>query len=314
MFGWLLIFAWSTVGESNPDWLVWLDRAETLRLSNRAAEAESAYVRALQLARVTGPADPAVAIVLHNTGFFHHQAGRVAEAERFYAPAYRWFAAHQPEYLAPLIRAVTNLGVIYAETGRWAKAEEQLRPWLAAVPDHPGDQARLHGVFASVLARQGKFEEAEPIMLQVRALIEREPYSVLQQESLAQTISNLAALEHATGRTASALANYDAALDILSGLPMRYPIVLVRTLQEAAALQPHSRAQLYYQRALSLANAHLGADHPVLVNVLSGYAKLLRQMHRGGEAKKLERRAEAIRRRYRQENHLGHTVDVKAFR
>jgi tetratricopeptide (TPR) repeat protein len=285
-----------------------------LRLENRVVDAESAYAEALRSARQTHEDDPAMAVVLHNTAFFHHQAGRVGEAERLYLQAYRWFAAHQPEHLPSLVRVVTNLGVVYAETGRWAKAEAQIRPWLDAVPSRAGDAARLHGVFASVLARQGKFTEAEPLMAATRAAIEREPVSLLQQESLAQTLSNQAALYRATGRVTEATGNYQAALAILSSLTRPLPIVLVRTLHEAALVQTDAVALAYYQRALKLADARLEAGHPLIATVCHGYANLLRKLHRAGEAKKLERRAQAIEDRYQHENLLGHTVDAHSFR
>jgi tetratricopeptide (TPR) repeat protein len=303
---------------ANPDWFTWLERAEVFRANNRAEDAATAYAQALQMARLSGPEDPATAIVLHNTGFFHHQAGRVAQAERLYSQAQKWFAAHQPEYLEPLVRVVTNLSVVYAETGRWSKAEAQIRPWINAQFDREGDGARLRGVLASVLARQGKYAEAEPLMESVRAAIEREPRSELQQESLALTISNQAALYQATGRGAMALENYDAALGILTRLPSRRPVALVRTWHEAAvalmAAEEDQKALSLYRRAVDLAEGKLGRSHPVLATVLPGYAKLLRKLHRGGEASRLERRAELIRQSYERENLLGHTVDVQSFR
>lgn len=300
-----------------PEWLVLLHHADALRLDNRTAEALKAYEHALRAARLTELDDPAVAIVLHNTGFFHHQAGRVLEAERLYNQSYQWFAAHQPEYAAPLVRVVTNLAVIYAETGRFAKAEARLRPWLAIAEERESDSARLRGVLASVLARQHKYDEAEPMMDAVRAAIEREPKSELQQESLALTISNLAAVYQATGRGPLALAAYDEALAILTALPNHRPVALVRTWHEAAmalmAADQNQRALAIYKKAIEVSGSRISPNHPLMATVLDGYAALLRKLGKGGEANKLERRAEAVRQRHEQENLLGHTIDVQSL-
>ena len=314
----LSLVAWSEPRERSPHWLDLLDQAESLRREHRATEAESAYALALQAARQEGRDAPATAIVLHNTGYFRHEAGRVVEAVRLYESAYRWVAAHQPQYVAPLVRIVTNLGVAYAELGQWTKAESLIRPWLGVTPPHEGDFARLRGLLASILAHERKYAEAEPLLASVREALARDPRSGLQQESLAQTISNQASLYAATGRMAEAMVGYEAALAILDELPGRSPVALVRTLHEAALVQiaagHRENALQLYRRGLGLAEAGNVTDHPALATVFSGYANLLRKLHRGAEAKGFERRAREISQRYEKENLLGHTVDVKSFR
>ena len=304
--------------EPTSDWLAWLERAESLRLAHRGAEAETAYAQALRAARLAGPDDPATAIVLHNTGFFHHGEGRVREAIQLYSASHRWYAARQPEYLAYLVRVLTNLGVAYAELGQWSKAEALIRPWLGITPAYEGDLARLRGLFASILARQRKYTEAEPLLAAVRAALEREPRSALQQESLAQTISNQAALYQATDRSTASLASYETALAILTALDSRVPITLVRTLYEASlawiAAGRQDRAIEFYAQAVTVAESAKIAEHPAVATVMSGYAGLLRKLHRKTEAKGFERHAQQIWQRYERENLLGYTVDAQSFR
>ncbi len=305
-------------GEATPPWLAWLEEAEHWRRAGSIAEAERAYGRALKEARLEKAEDPAMAIVVHNTGFFYHQLGRLADAERYYGQSFRWFAAHQPEYSSSVVRVVMNLAVIYSETGRWDKAEKHLRPWLQAEVASPGDGARMRGVYASVLARLGRYAEAAPLMAEARELLAKEAPSDLQQESFALAISNQAALFLATGEVAKSLANYREALAVLEKLPNGYPTTKVKTLHEAAAAfaeagEPETAAK-YYRRALDLGGARLGQEHPLLAGVLRDYASLLRRTGHGAEAKKLEKRSDVIREKHERANYLGLTVDAKSLR
>lgn len=305
-------------GEATPAWLAWLEEAEQWRRAGRIEEADRAYGRALKEARLEAAEDPALAIVVHNTGFFYHQRGRWADAERYYGQSFRWFAAHQPQYSSSVVRVVTNLAVIYSETGRWDKAEKHLRPWLQTEAASPGDGARMRGVYASVLARLGRYAEAAPLMAEARELLAKEAPSDLQQESLALAISNQAALFLATGEVAKSLTNYREALAMLEKLPNGYPITKVKTLHEAAAAFAEAgereTATKYYRRALELGGTRLGPEHPLLAGVLRDYASLLRRTGHGGEAKKFAKKADVIRDKHERANYVDLTVDAKSLR
>lgn len=316
----LFLLLWMAVPavSGDPAWLVTLDRAEELRRAQRFDEAEPAYTQALQEARREDANDPAVAMVLNNTGFFLHQAGRTAEAERRYVSAYRWLFAHRAQYPAVIVRTVTNLGSLYAETGQMSKAESLLKQWVDSpeLPD-PADVARLRSALATVLVRLRKYAEAEPLFAAARTTLERGPSGDLQQESLALVIGNQAALYQETGRVAAAIESYDRALEILTALPGLFPISLVHTLMGAASTRllngQSTEALSLYRRALEIGDAKLGPDHPLLAAVHGHFAALLRQLSQRAEAKQHERRAQAIRRRSEQTNGAGYTVDVHAL-
>jgi tetratricopeptide (TPR) repeat protein len=59
----------------------------------------------------------------------------------------------------------------------------------------------------------------------------------------------------------------------------------------------YPEAEGYYKRALEVRQKALGALHKEEVVILENYAKLLRQLGREAEAKKLEDRAMGIMRR-----------------
>ncbi|MBY0505549.1 MAG: tetratricopeptide repeat protein [Bryobacteraceae bacterium] len=311
-----LLLSYLTLNE--PAWLVWLDRAEALRRSGDP-QVEAAYAEALRAARAEPAESPAVAFVMHNTGFFLQRSGRSAEAERLYLAAHRWFAAHQPEYRSSLIRQVTNLAALYAESGRWYKVSDLLQPW-AQVRDatYAGDLARLRGVYATALAEQRKFAVAEPMLVEVVSTLTQEAPSEIQQESLGLNLGNLASLYHATHRLPEALTAFQEALKVLDALAPRGALTLAATLCDAAgALEATQRvddAIIYYQRALDIADARIDHGHPFIANLCLRYAKLLRKLHRREEAREEERRAQAILDRYDKENLPGATVDVRSFR
>jgi hypothetical protein len=75
----------------------------------------------------------------------------------------------------------------------------------------------------------------------------------------------------------------------------------------------NQKAAAHYKKALDLAESKLQPSHPVLATMLPGYANLLRKLHRGAEAAKLERRAQQVRQSYEEENLLGHTVDIQSL-
>lgn len=322
---WLLLLMMAMpVANGDPPWLVALDEAEELRRARRFAEAEPAYARALQLARRENAEDPGVAIVQNNTGFFLHQTGRTSEAERRYASAYRWFAAHRAQYATVLTRTVTNLGSLYAENGKLSKAEKLMKEWVdsheltAPGQTEPADVARLRSALGAVLVRLRKYSEAEPLLAMARAALEREPHDELQRESVALAIGSQAGLYQETGRGALALAGYDQALAILSARPGNFPITLVHTLLGAAAArlqnQQPAEALALCRRAVEIGDAQLSPDLALLATAHAGYAALLRQMRQRGEAKEHERRARAIRERVEQRNGPEYTVDVHSLR
>ena len=64
-----------------------------------------------------------------------------------------------------------------------------------------------------------------------------------------------------------------------------------------------------FRRALEIAGASLGPDHPQVSEILWDYADVLRKMKQKREAKQMKKRALAIHRQNQRENLLQHTVD-----
>jgi tetratricopeptide (TPR) repeat protein len=134
-------------------------------------------------------AHPAVAGMLA-LGFGHHQAGKLAEAER----CYRQVLAIQPNHPD----ALQLLGAVAYQLGHYDVAAESIRCAIKQDPTNPAWFSNL----GLALEGQGKFEEA---LLSHNSALKLKPDN-------AEVLNNRGNALRALGRTDEALASYDAAL------------------------------------------------------------------------------------------------------
>ena len=142
--------------------------AALLRTTNRLAEAEPLYRRALAIDEAYGPDHPAVATALNNLAVLLQATNRLAEAE----PLYRRALAIGRRATAPTIpkvaTALNNLAELLRATNRLAEAEPLYRRALAIDeasygPDHPDVAIRLNNL-AVLLQATNRLAEAEPLV------------------------------------------------------------------------------------------------------------------------------------------------------
>ena len=145
-------------------------------------------------------------------------------------------------------RVILNVGQIYAARGDYGEAEKIFRNVLALVPDYPIAQNNL----ASILARQGKNEEAEALF----ALIEKN--SMKTRSEYPRTwigAVNLARVRHTAHDDASALAILERAHkdypEVWELISLKSEILRQREGPEAALqiVEDFARANWWHQGA-----------------------------------------------------------------
>jgi protein O-GlcNAc transferase len=174
--------------------------------------------------------------------FAHHQAGRLAEAERLY----RQILAIDPGH----VDSLHFLGMLAGQAGRNDLAIELIGQALALKPDYAG----AHYNFANVLAKEGRLDQAEAHYRRVLTLA---PDFVEAHYSLGLTLLRL-------GRSAPAMACFERALALRPAYHEAH-YNLGYLLKEAGRLEEATR---HYRQALEL-KPDFGEAHNALGTVLA---------------------------------------------
>src|SRR6266852_8332264 len=123
-------------------WEQYMDRVRTLRQQGALAAAEKAALAAIAEAQKSGHEDSHLAKSWNNLATIYYDAGRYAEAEKFFELAThlweRLYAADSVE----AAQGLNNLAVLYLKTSRFKEAEALLLRALAIrekalTPEHP---------------------------------------------------------------------------------------------------------------------------------------------------------------------------------
>ena len=247
-------------GPNHPDTATNLNNlAALLQATNRPAEAEALYRRALAIDEASyGNVHPNVARDLSNLALLLKAVNRLAEAEPLYRRA---LAIHEASYGKDdpyVARVLNNLALLLLATNRLAEAEPLMRRALAIdqanFPNNHPNVARDLGSLASLLLTTNRLAEAEPLMRRAMA-IDEASYGI-DHPRMANHLNNLAQLLFTTNRLAE--------------------------------------AEQLMRRALTIDEASYGIDHPRMANHLNNLAQLLFTTNRLAEAEQLMRRALTI--------------------
>ena len=259
---------------AQPEWLEQANQGELLQRAGRYLEAENCFRKALAL---VDPSDPlATAVATQSLASLQLLLNRPADAERLYRRVYDLRAAVLP-------------------------------------PNDPRIGIALHGL-AEALQERHRYAEAEPLYRRAAANLEAAfgPSST----TVADVRHNWAALYRDTHRDAEARPLLEAARSVYEKAAPRSPklAVILRNLAQLEASGGNAdRAQQLFDRALSICDASLPADHPQTGAILQAYAAFLRAQHRRAEANLMNRRAIAILQHAAKDNGTALTVDVSAL-
>jgi tetratricopeptide (TPR) repeat protein len=137
--------------------------------------------------------------------------------------------------------------------------------------------------------RQGRYLEAEPLLLKSLALIQKLLGS--NHSAIALSLSNLAGLYYAQGRYSEAESLYLQSLEITEGELGLDHLYVAASLNNLAALYEfqgrYSEAEALYIRSIKINEKQLSADHPNFAAGLSNLALLYKSQGRYSEAEPL---------------------------
>ena len=161
-------------------------------------------------------------------------------------------------------------------------------------PSHELFQAEALENRAQLLSDLGRYYDAEPVLRKAIAIWERQPApSHIQLASCYNTLSVLhLRLEDPEGARRQLAHAMDHAIQTGDDAPKA---AVYHNLATAAWLEGDLTEGLeHIERALGFAEHALGPEHPYLAEILKVKAKLLSELHRKAEARRVEARLKAV--------------------
>ncbi len=194
----------------------------------------------------------------------------------------------------PLVEA-SMLGVVARTNGglgRFAEglaANDRQLAILRASDGDPGELARAAAMRGELLAGQGRWRDAEPVLRDAVSLLRSRP----GDGELCNALNVLGSVYAHSDREADAEATYREELALettCGGDPQRLRMYSYRSLAVLMGdLGRYQEAVTYGRQALVLARQTLPADHPDLLGIETNYAGTLVNVKRGAEAEPLLR-------------------------
>jgi len=300
-------------------WDETVKRANAAEMVGDYAVAAGIYREASRLAEAFAPADARRVYAFNAEGMMYDAMGRFSNAEM----AYRRALAVMDLSKGPLTmnRAVllANLANVCLEMDQDARAEKLLREAVAIHTAVPApDEVRLslaRNSLAEFLTVKGKHSEAAPLIETSLAVLERHPEAATE---LGSALNNLGAIRMYQGRFVEAQALLERSLATLEAARGPVHPILLRTLHNLAVAQQRNglrnAAGETWRRAVDLAAARVGMEHPLYGEILGNYAAYLREIGNKAQSKTLAARSAEILRDHRRRNGVGGVVDVNALR
>jgi tetratricopeptide (TPR) repeat protein len=314
----LLLYVFPAVWCSGADQESWRAAYNGAAFHDRQEllEAERLLLAVLDHAAGPNSDDKRAANVLNNLGVVYHQLGRYAQSEYYLKRAIGMWRRTLGDDAVLTGHGLGNLAALYVEMGSYAKIERLnlgglTARWETSHSNSP-DLAQLLTCLGAVAIARGNRSEAERLQKQALTIVEK-----LAPDSLAagRIHNNLGTFYLETGRNVEALVSLKRSLEIsetnsVADRSTQTPI-LFNLAQAEHAVHGPSEAEPFYKRALAIAELSLDPHHPLRANILSHYARALREMKRKGEAKECEHRAKSILEAAARVNPGQHTVDVR---
>ncbi|HLX69013.1 MAG TPA: tetratricopeptide repeat protein [Verrucomicrobiae bacterium] len=194
-----------------------------------------------------------------------------------------------------------NLGMIYQQTGNYAKAEPMFKRAVAlAEKDAEWFPHELLNA-ADFYRAWGKYDQAETLAQRALAIREKAMTADNSDSQLdtAVCLNGLGAIYLSWNKPDKAEAAYRRSLEITRKFMSADEADLIPALQGlASALQAQrqlEQAAPLYQRALIIAEKNSGPNDPQVATLLANYATVLKGMGKADDAKRMLDRADSIR-------------------
>jgi len=300
----------------------WTDRAnQIVALENhgQVLQALQAVTRLIEDLRQLEPADALLPSAIDRKASLELDLGKYRDSERDFLEAIKLWKTASDAPSLPLATEFNNLASLYSMTGRMTKAEAFRRSSLELRLRllHPRDPeiALSYSNLAADLYQQGRYSEGA--------------------EFCHKALAIWAKTAPANDRSELAL-NTMALIELHGGSPQTAFTLALAALARSRADENASPSRIAaYERTVALARAATGrpdlaeqdfrislqllnqssrtADSFMRIDLLTDYARLLKQLNRRKEAKHLMHEAEALKRELARASEQPYTVDVKAL-
>lgn len=286
----LLAAALATAG--SVSWEEAIQTSEWLQASGKLDDAEQVIAEAL--ARVPPSSHGRLAYLYNNLGSIRHDQTRYAEAESYYRRSItEWEKAGDSDLMAlSLARTINNLAALRWETGRLGEVEGLLIKSEAIRVGILGSRDLATTLnLARLYLRQRRWGEAEVGYRQALTMADSDGHHSIE----AAAANYLGAICRRTGRYSEA--------DVLFRSADRWrrhgegepePELLQDLAVSFCYANRHTEAEPVLKQALAVIESRFGPNHPRSRQALSAYATVLRKIHRGAEARKVEKQAKGI--------------------
>ena len=249
------------------------------------AEAQSRYEKSLEiLEQYYGEDHPETAKPLMNLGNAYASLGQYAEAQKRLEKALAVLKRHYGEDHPDVAKPLVNLGVVYQSLGQHAEAQECYEKGLVILEqhykeDHP-DLASPHMNLGVIYLRLSQYAKAESHL--AKALTVLKQYYGEYHPNVAKTLMHLGKAYQGLGQYVEAQKCLEKALKIqerqdhpdVDRILVSLSHVYADLGKYYAGLGKYLEAQEHYEKALSIQKQYYGAEHPVVVKILSAMLKL----------------------------------------
>jgi tetratricopeptide (TPR) repeat protein len=261
-----------------------------------------------------GQDDPSLPDLLDELAELQYRTGRLSGAERSTLRALtirrHIFGPDHPS----VATSMNNLGEVLFAESKYKDAEQYYYDAVALTErETPPDPERL-GKFLANLGKaftaRGRDGDAGQVLGRALAIWTR--LGIPSEE--AATLGMLGVLKRQRGNYTEAEQMFRGALD---RLPPGHQNAITARIDLADVLRLRKRydeSDHQFRLAIALLEVRLGREHPDRAAALTLYASLLRETHRGAEAKPLLEEAKRIRQAHARANGTGWVVDARIGR
>jgi tetratricopeptide (TPR) repeat protein len=295
-----------------------MDQGSTSKIVGDFAKSATAYREATQIAEQFDRRDSRRLFAWNSLATVYDALGRYNDAEAGYRRALRAAEESSGKSSSDYALVLGNLGAMYVETGQAARGEKLVREALAihSAAGRP-DELRIaitQNSLAEILLVSGKYREAEPLLTESLAVLEKRPNAWSETALVLNNLGVVRVYQRNYADGARLLLQSLATME--ERLGPDHPMLL-RTLNNVASLANRAgnreEAGEKLRRALDIAERRLGPEHPVYGGLLANYATYLRQGGEKSRARVLQARSNQILKDSSRRSGVGAVIDISAF-
>jgi len=313
---WVVVCLFAATAFGQDDWQRLVLQGTKVETVGDLAAARHAYVSAVHLLEGVPPTMK-LAGSYNALANVTRELGDYPGAARYYRRSLAVIESLEGKQNAFYAVVLANLGAALTEEGQHTSAEKLLRESISidlALPAIPQIQvATARTSLAEVMVRMHRLNEAEPLLEQALATFRANPEAL---DRLCVAVNNMADLRQRQGREPEALQLFADGVAVAERIAPDHPRT-IRPLNNLASAymklrQPRAAAPLY-ERAIAIAEARLGLEHPLYNQILLNYSECVKAMGDKSRAKTLRAQAERVLDAYSVRSGDRNRVDVSAF-